>query len=405
MNKQNINYKQIFNRIVNHEKGRSFLLDFGGDQASISIFAYKQFLNRIGIKRTPKINSLVQLSSIPEKEFLEKYNIGFRWLYPKPSRKSQILLEKYKDTINIDIDAEIKRGYVSSGTGKIFEDEWGVKWKRSAYYFEMTKHPLEGKSFEEIKKYKFPDPGDSERTKGLKNELQSYLDENSNYIISLSQSYGGILETALWLRGYMDFYIDIASNTRECRYLLDSITEYFIDWNCHYLKAIEGKVDILAIGDDYGMQDRTILSPEVWRKQIKPRYQNMIKNAKSKYPDLKWFHHTCGSVFPIIGDLIDIGVDILNPIQPTALDMQPERLKKTFGINIIFHGGIDIQKLLPFGTPDEIRNEVRRIISILSENGGYIAAPSHNIQALTPVENIIALYETVNELFIEINGI
>ena len=155
MTKYNINYKEIFNGIINHKIGRSFLLDFGGDQASVSIFAYKQFLNRIGINRTPKINSLVQLSSIPEKEFLEKYNIGFRWLYPKPSGNSKILLEKYKDTINIDIDAEIKRGYVSSGTGKIFEDEWGVTWKRSAYYFEMAKHPLEGKSFEEIKKYKW----------------------------------------------------------------------------------------------------------------------------------------------------------------------------------------------------------------------------------------------------------
>ncbi|MCL5072030.1 MAG: hypothetical protein M1308_14230, partial [Actinobacteria bacterium] len=199
--------------------------------------------------------------------------------------------------------------------------------------------------------------------------------------------------------------IDIASNSRECRFLLDSITEYFIEWNSNYLKAVDGKVDILAVGDDYGMQDRTIMSPEIWRKQIKPRYQKMIKNIKSKYQDLKWFHHTCGSVFPIIGDMIEIGVDILNPIQPTALDMQPEKLKKTFGNNIIFHGGIDIQKLLPFGKPDEIRNEVKRVINILSENGGYIAAPSHNIQALTPVENIIALYETVNDMFTEINGI
>ncbi|MCL4418362.1 MAG: hypothetical protein M1365_17040 [Actinobacteria bacterium] len=402
---KHINYKEIFNRTINHEKGRSFLLDFGGDQASISIFVYKQFLDRIGINRTPGINSLVQLSSIPEKEFLAKYNIGFRWLYPKSSKRSRILLDKYKETVEINIEEEIKRGYVASGKGKIFKDEWGVTWKRSAYYFEMTKHPLEGMSFEEIKKYKFPDPQDSSRTKGLANELQNYLDENLNYIISLSQSYGGILETALWLRGFMDFYIDIASNSRECRFLLDSITEYFIEWNSNYLKAVDGKVDILAVGDDYGMQDRTIMSPEIWRKQIKPRYQKMIKNIKSKYQDLKWFHHTCGSVFPIIGDMIEIGVDILNPIQPTALDMQPEKLKKTFGNNIIFHGGIDIQKLLPFGKPDEIRNEVKRVINILSENGGYIAAPSHNIQALTPVENIIALYETVNDMFTEINGI
>ncbi len=135
----------------------------------------------------------------------------------------------------------------------------------------------------------------------------------------------------------------------------------------------------------------------MWKIYIKPRYNELIDSIKSKYPHIKVLHHSCGSIYPIIEDLIDIGVDILNPIQPTAKDMDPEKLKTRFGRRITFHGGIDVQTLLPFGTIREIKSEVTKILEILSDNGGYIVAPSHNIQAGTPVENIIAFYDTVNE--------
>jgi hypothetical protein len=212
-----MNYKDEFRRIINHEEGKYFLLDFGGDQASISIFAYVHVLQKLGILAKPKINSFVQLSSLPDKAFLKKYNVGFRWLYPKPSKRMGELIRQYKETFNIDVAAEIKEGYVSGGKGNFFIDEWGVKWKRSAFYFEQVEHPLQGKSFEEIKKYSFPDPTDPLRVENLKNELQSYLAEDPNYVIPLSQSYGGILETALWIRGYTDFYVDLWNDSRECR--------------------------------------------------------------------------------------------------------------------------------------------------------------------------------------------
>lgn len=394
---ENINYKEIFHKILNHEKGQNFLLDYGSDQAAISIFAYYDVLKKLGINKVPRINSFVQLSALPEEEFLKKYNIGLRWLYPKPSKKTKQLTEIYEKTFNIDVKTEIERGYVSGEAGNIFVDEWGVKWKRHAYYFEMVEHPLAGKTLEDIKKYEFPDPTDKLRVENLNSELEKYNAENPNYVTSLSQSYGGILETAFWIRGFMDFYVDIGSNSKECNYLLDKIKEYFIEWNRNYLSSVKGKIDIVAIGDDYGMQDRTILSPDVWCKHIKTRYKEEIEDIKSKYTHIKWFHHSCGSIFPIIDDLVEIGVDILNPIQPTAKDMEPEKLKKMFGNRITFHGAIDIQKLLPFGTPKEVKKEVIKRLDILSKNGGYIIAPSHNIQAGTPVENIIAFYDAVNE--------
>ena len=393
-------YREIFKNIVSHKGGKWFMIDFGGDQASISIFAFIKVLKRLGIDKKPQINSLVQLSSAAEKEFIDKYNIGIRWLYPKASKKSRELYESYKDVLDIDVEEEINRGYISGGTGNFFYDEWGVKWKRSAYYFEMVEHPLRGKSLDYIRNYSFPDPSDQLRVSGLKEELTSYKEENPECIFSLSQSYGGLLETALWLRGFDDFYMDIAFNNKECRYLLDMLTEYFIEWNRNYLSEVNGGVDILAIGDDYGMQDRMLLSPDIWRKQIKARYRNIIKDAKGKYGNIRLFHHSCGSIYPIIGDLIEIGIDILNPIQPLAKGMEPDRLKKDFGGRLVFHGGVDIQNLLMFAKPKEIRKEVKRIIDILSEDGGFIIAPSHNIQANTPVNNIIEFYNTANEYFL-----
>ena len=392
-----INYKSIFQNIINHKRGRFFLLDYGADQLGISIFAYNEVLKKLGINRIPRINNFVLLTALAEKEFLEKYKIGIRWLYAKPSKESRKLLEKYDKVCNINAEEEIKRGYVSGGIGNYFIDEWGVKWKRSAYYFEMVEHPLEGKSFEDIKKYKFPDPTDELRVENLYEELVQYYAENPNYVVSLCQSYGGLLETALWLRGFQDFFIDIGTNSKECNYLLDALKEYFIEWNRKYLSAVKGNVDVVAIGDDYGMQESMLLSPEIWRKQIKSRYKELISDIKSKYKNINWLHHSCGAIFPIIEDLIEIGVDILNSIQPKAKGMEPIKLKEEFGKRITFSGGIDIQELLPFGTPEGIRKEVLRILDILSVDGGFIIGPSHNIQARTPAENIIAFYDAVNE--------
>ena len=209
-----LNYKKIFKGIVEHKNNNIFMIDFGGDQASISIFAFSDVMKMLGINKEPRVNSLVQLSSATEKEFSDKFNIGFRWLYPKPSKKFRKLIERFKDVMNVDVKRELKQGYISGGKGSYFIDEWGVKWKRSAYYFEMVEHPLKGGSLEEIKNYKFPDPTDSLRVENLKKDLENCLNQNENFVISLSQSYGGILETALWLRGFTDFYIDIATNNK-----------------------------------------------------------------------------------------------------------------------------------------------------------------------------------------------
>jgi uroporphyrinogen decarboxylase len=152
-------------------------------------------------------------------------------------------------------------------------------------------------------------------------------------------------------------------------------------------------VDILWCGDDFGGQSGMLIDPLTWRSQVKPRIRYMFEEFRKVQPDIKIAWHSCGSILPIIPDFIELGLDILNPIQPLAKGMEPEFLKREYGQDLSFFGGIDVQELLPMGNPQIIKDEVRRRIEILGKNGGYIIAPAHNIQADTPLENILAFFE------------
>jgi len=141
-----------------------------------------------------------------------------------------------------------------------------------------------------------------------------------------------------------------------------------------------------------------LMDPEMFRKFFKPRMKKMFEEFRKVNSEVKIAWHTCGSVVPIIPDFIEIGLDILNPLQPQAAGMGPENIKPEFGRDLAFFGGIDIQNLLPFSTPEKIRSEVHRIAGILGRNAGYMVGPAHHIQVDTPPDNIIALFEAVKEL-------
>jgi uroporphyrinogen decarboxylase len=164
------------------------------------------------------------------------------------------------------------------------------------------------------------------------------------------------------------------------------------------IELIRRGVDIIWAGDDFGGQHGMLIDPDLWRKHFKPRISYMFENFRNENPSIRIAWHTCGSVVPIIPDFIEIGLDILNPIQPEAKGMDPFYLKKEFGKDLVFFGGISVQELLPKGPPSMIKNEVHRISNILGKDGGYIIAPAHNIQDDTPVENILAFFEAVKEL-------
>jgi uroporphyrinogen decarboxylase len=206
-----------------------------------------------------------------------------------------------------------------------------------------------------------------------------------------------ILEVGHALRGWDRFMMDLMAEPALAQAVLEKALAHHLDNLARMLDAVGGYIHVVMIADDLGSQNGPLISPKLYQKMIKPYHRQLIEFIKAR-SGLPVFLHNCGSIYRILPDLVEIGVDILNPVQFTARDMQPERLKGEFGKDLVFWGGgADTQNVLPFGTPAQVREHVRRQIEIFAPGGGFVFNPVHNIQAAVPPENVIAMYETALE--------
>jgi uroporphyrinogen decarboxylase len=204
-----------------------------------------------------------------------------------------------------------------------------------------------------------------------------------------------ILASGQGLRGYDIFLMDLLLNPALAEGIMERLVQTFQERFDHYIEAVGPYVDIINVNDDLGGQDRLLMSPKTYRKMIKP-YQRRIYEYIHSKTDAKLFMHSDGAIRDVIPDLIEIGVDVLNPIQYTAVGMDAAELKREFGQDLSFWGGgIDTQSVLPYGTPAQVREEVRKQLDILMPGGGYVFNTMHNILHEVPAENIVAMYETV----------
>ncbi len=194
-----------------------------------------------------------------------------------------------------------------------------------------------------------------------------------------------------FLRGLDQLLMDMISEPEMAGFLLDQFTDFYVAYFDRMFSAAPGRIDILRIADDLGMQDRLLISPALFSEQIAPRIRRLVDMAHSH--GVKVMFHSCGAIVPLIDGIIATGVDILDPIQVTAAGMEPAAIKKRFGSRICLHGGIDTQFLLPKGSPDDVRRAVREAGEVLGAGGGYILAPCHVLQTDVPTANILALYE------------
>ncbi|MGA9349352.1 MAG: uroporphyrinogen decarboxylase family protein [Anaerolineae bacterium] len=281
-----------------------------------------------------------------------------------------------------------------SDDGVSYTDEWGVGWKNIEYqtrfgqgrYTEIVGHPLADD--EAIDTYQPPDPNRPELYVEAERVIQEFKDEY--WIVGVTVT--TIFETAWALRGYEKTLMDLARNP--------DLIENLFDIPFHYhltaaKKLVEMGVDMIWIGDDVGAQDRMLISPKTWRRFLKPRLATFISTLKSTHPDVKVAYHSDGNIHPIIPDLIEIGLDVLNPIQPRC--MNPEKLKKEYGDKLCFWGSLDEQYTLPFGTPAEVEKEVITRLKTLGKNGGLIIGPTHHVQLDTPLENFWAMVNTITK--------
>lgn len=271
-------------------------------------------------------------------------------------------------------------------------NEWGMKFKPTGLYNEFHEFPLDKAEVEqEIEAYAFPDPYARGRYSSAQQTLSKY--GSSHGIIGDLET--SIFETAWYLVGMEKFLMDLMIEAAYVGPLMDKIMHVNTEIGKELIRM---GADMIWAGDDFGTQVGMIMDPETWKRWFKPRIKHMFEEFRSVNPDIKIAWHSCGSILPIIPDFIEIGLDILNPIQPLAHSMTPEYLSREYGKDLIFFGGVDVQDLLPNGSPQKIKDEIRRISDILTKDGHWLIAPAHNIQDDTPVENILAFFEAIKDL-------
>ena len=286
------------------------------------------------------------------------------------------------------------------------EDHWGVPRVRvevgtgegAAAYREVVHSPLqEARSVEEIEAYpRWPSPDwfDYEAVRGQAAAAR----RTGKAVVFMGDRLNRCaqLKPAMYLRGVEQILLDLALRPEIANCLFRRIAAFYLEYVQRTLEAAGGGIDIFMMGDDFGTQNGPLLSAEMWRRFLRPGFQAFVSLAR-RY-GCKVAHHTCGSVKPLIPDLIECGLDILNPLQPDARDMDPRELKRLFGRDLCFHGAISIQRALPFGTPDDVRAEVRERVQALAPGGGFILCTAHNIQADTPIDNVGALFDACRTL-------
>jgi uroporphyrinogen decarboxylase len=277
-------------------------------------------------------------------------------------------------------------------SGDSYTDEWGVGWSSAEYetpfgkgrYTEIAQHPLAVDAA--LSSYRSPDPERPELYRDTAELLSRY---GSEYWI-VGATVTTIFETAWALRGLEALLMDMLADPD----LADAILDIPFRYHLSAAKRLAAMgVDMIWTGDDVGAQHAMIMSPEMWRRFLKPRMARFISEVKAIRPGIKIAYHSDGNIEAIIPELIEIGLDILNPIQPASMD--PASLKRRYGDRLCFWGTMDEQKTLPFGSPDQVRSEVRQRIETVGARGGLIIGPTHHVQLDTPLENFEAMIDEI----------
>jgi uroporphyrinogen decarboxylase len=329
----------------------------------------------------PAVFSFTAGSVRPDEDVLEHFGVDTRSV--KPGAGSG-----FKTAVGRD------------GAYDIYSDEWGNGFRRpreSGLYFDIVRHPLLGLDTASVRGYPFPQGGDPNRVAGLRGKALALRE--AGYPVILGQSFGtGILHGGTALFGFEDYFCRMILEPE----IIDEVSERLLQGKMAFYENVFAEagefIDVIAEADDLGTQRGPFLSIEDYRKRIKPYQKRLFAFIKKRAPKVKIFYHSCGSVVDFIPDLIEIGIDALNPLQLSARGMDPLVLKREYGGDLCFWGGgVDTQEVLPHGRPGDVKKEVRRRLSAWMKGGGYVFAAVHNIQADVPPENVVALFEAVNE--------
>ncbi len=360
--------------VLKHQEPDRIPLDLGARPSTIEKIAYDNLKKYLGVESETVIS--VNDHVIPAEEILKKFSIDTRYVRIKAPKNFSVEI----------------------GPDNSFIDEWGtkhIKPEGSLYYDPIPPYPLENASSDDLEKYSWPDPYDPGRVEGLEEKARE-LYENTDYAIVADLPFLGPFEFAwLLLRG-PKFLEDLILDKPFARALLEKIADIHIQIYDNFLIAVGKYIDVVTVSDDLGIQTGPMISPKLYREMIKPTHERLWGFIKKK-TEAHLFLHSCGSIYSFLPDFIELGVDIINPVQVSAKDMDSSLLKREFGADITFWGGIDTQRVMPMGSPDEVEEEVIRRIRDLAPGGGYVLAAAHNIQADVKAENVCRMFESAKK--------
>jgi uroporphyrinogen decarboxylase len=355
---------------LNHKQPDRMPIDLGGIVTSFTYGSYQKYCKYLNIEHPKAQIGGFKVMVDTDEEILEKYHVDFRNVFFSPDN--------------------VKWQFKVQQDGSIY-DFWGIKHRDVGDYYEMIDQPLKDAEVEDLDKFPWPDFTNKDDYKGLKEKAKAIHDNTEFAVVGTCAV--NVLERAEWLRGIQNFLVDLYANEDFALALMERTTQLAIDFLDKYLDEVGEYLDVICIGDDLAMQNSLMFSPEVYRKMIKP-FHRKVYNFIKKKSKAKIFHHSCGAVVPLLGDLIDIGLDIINPAQPAAKGMDFAKIKENFGRDLTFWGAIDEQNILPFGSDEEIVYNVKKAIKILGKDGGYVLAPAHNIQSDVRPEKLMLMVET-----------
>jgi len=368
---------------LSHREPDRVPIDLGGNQTGIHKFAYDALLEHLGIEDELTIMDPVQQLARPCEAVLERFGVDTRYISAGPP-------------------ADWPGGIVTrQRDGRVWHDltdEFGVTWSMpddEPLYMDISHHPLADVSIDDVANHPWPRGDDPTRFDGLRDRALAIRNDTPYAVVS---GISGVTYEICWyLRGLENWFVDMMTQPAFCEAMLDQTLKYWLDWFGPFCDAVGDVVDVIMIGDDLAGQNGPLFRPAFYRDVVKPRHKQLVQFIRSRTQAKIWYH-TCGSCVGYIDDLLDNGIDILNPVQISAANMDPADLKARFGDRLVFWGGgIDPQHVLPTASPETVRQHVRRNVETFKPGGGYVFNNVHNIQAGVPAENIVALFDAARE--------
>ncbi|HYB20242.1 MAG TPA: uroporphyrinogen decarboxylase family protein [Thermodesulfobacteriota bacterium] len=376
-----MNSRERIRIALSHQEPDRVPYDLGAlGPSGISIQAYRNLLKYLRLDEKGEVGDIASQRAKLSESFLQRFRVDTRSFRVRPQASWSLKMQE-------------EEGY------SLFYDEWGIGRKMAkdqGQHFFISYQPLSEVETSALSRFPWPDPLDPNRLAGAENEIVEVRKQADPAFVLGSSFSSGLLQFGAQLEGHERFFTDLLLDPRRAEWILDKLLQLKLSFYRNVLDQMGQWVDIVCEMDDFGHQHSLWISAEMFRKLIKPRYAELFSFIKKRYGK-KILLHSDGAIYPLIPDIIEMGVEILNPIQVGAKDMgDTHKLKKEFGDSLTFWGGgADIQHILPFSTPQEVEDEVRRRIDDLAPGGGFVFAATQAIQPETPPENIMAMWRTL----------